>query len=107
MQPMVSTYCGEHRREGMRNVRRYAFRYGCSAGCLAALCDFPVSSIHMHLFGLLREAAAAAMGAGAPQALLQVRCLPGISILLAGYFQSLQSGAGEPYHFVAAGAPSC
>lgn len=87
MQPMVSTYCGEHRREGMRNVRRYAFRYGCSAGGLAALLIFLFPRFICALFGL-REAAAAAMGAGALRLYCAGTVFAGISILLAGYFQS-------------------
>ena len=75
MQPMVSTYCGEHRGEGMRNVRRYAFRYGCSAGCLAALLIFLFPQFICVLFGL-REAAAAPWGQEPSGFTAQVRCLP-------------------------------
>ena len=52
MQPMVSTYYGETPQEGMRNVRRYAFRYGCSAGGLAALLIFLFPRFICALFGL-------------------------------------------------------
>ena len=87
MQPMVSTYCGEHRGQGMRNVRRYAFVYGCGVGCTAALLIFLYPQSICALFGL-HGGQAAGMGRGALRLYCAGTVFAGISILLAGYFQS-------------------
>lgn len=105
MQPMVSTYYGEHRREGMRNVRRYAFRYGCSAGGLAALLIFLFPRFICALFGL-REAAAAAMGAGALRLYCAGTVFAGISILWPD-ISSPAIRSGRALSFRRCGAPSC
>ena len=84
---MVSTYCGEHRGQGMRNVRRYAFVYGCGVGCTAALLIFLYPQSICALFGL-HGGQAAGMGRGALRLYCAGTVFAGISILLAGYFQS-------------------
>lgn len=86
MQPMVSTYWGEHRREGMRNVRGYAFVYGCGAAGMSALLIFLFPRILCALFGLHGEAAG--MGAEAIRLYCTGTVFAGISILMAGYFQA-------------------
>lgn len=87
MQPMVSTYCGEHRRQGMLNTVRYAFTYGCGAGNLSALLIFLFPRAVCALFGL-GGGAAAEMGTAALRLYCAGTVFAGISILLAGYFQS-------------------
>ncbi len=87
MQPMVSTYCGEHRSQGMLNTVRYAFTYGCGAGNLSALLIFLFPRAVCALFGL-GGGAATEMGTAALRLYCAGTVFAGISILLAGYFQS-------------------
>ena len=83
----------------------YAFRYGCSAGGLAALLIFLFPQFICVLFGL-REAAAAAMGAGALRLTAQVRCLP----VYPFFWPDISSPvirSGRALSFRRCGAPSC
>lgn len=87
MQPLVSTYHGEHREDGKRTGLRYAFLYGLTVGGTLTVLIFAFPQLVCALFGL-REAAAVQLGSYA----LRLYCLgavfAGISILLSGYFQS-------------------
>lgn len=87
MQPMVSTYWGEHRREGMRNVFRYACFYGCGLGMSAALLMFLFPQAMCGLFGLY-GGETARLGRMALRLCCPGTVFAGISVLLAGYFQS-------------------
>lgn len=86
MQPLVSTYCGEHREAGMRGARRYAFGFG-GVGLMSALFIYIFPQAICSLFGI-RDSSAVEMGTMA----LRLYCIStvpaGASILLAGYYQS-------------------
>ncbi|WMJ83978.1 MATE family efflux transporter [Oscillospiraceae bacterium LTW-04] len=87
MQPLVSTYHGEHREAGKRTARNLAFLYGGTVGVLSALLIFLFPELVCRLFGI-PGGEAAAMGASALRLYAVGAVFAGISLLSAGYLQS-------------------
>ncbi|HWP51020.1 MAG TPA: MATE family efflux transporter, partial [Clostridia bacterium] len=87
MQPLVSTYHGEHREDGKRIGLHYAFIYGLTVGGTLTALIFAFPQLICTLFGL-REAAAIQLGSYALRLYCVGALFAGVSILLAGYFQS-------------------
>jgi Na+-driven multidrug efflux pump len=87
MQPIVSTYHGEHWRAGERSALRLSLFYGGAAGIPAALAIAVFAPQTCALFGLW-DGEAVIIGVFALRLFCAGSVFAGISLLLAGYFQS-------------------
>lgn len=99
MQPIVSTYYGEHREDGKRMARNLAFLYGGAAG-LGVTCWiilFPQSVCA--LFGIV-SGEALSLGMYALRLYCVGAVFAGVSLLMAGYFQA--NGREKDSLFIAA-----
>ncbi len=89
MQPLVSTYHGEHREDGKREARSLAFIYGGAAGMCSAVFIFLFPQLICSLFGV-NDPEAVKMGINALRLFSASTIFAGASILSAGYFQSCE-----------------
>lgn len=89
MQPLVSTYCGEHNEEGKQSIRRLGFFWGSLAGITAAVILCMVSSAMCRIFGLTQPEVIS-MGNRAIRIYCIGAVVGGLNVLLEGYYQSCE-----------------
>lgn len=87
MQPLVSTYHGEHREDGKSRARRIAFRYGAAAGLGVTCWIFLFPQSVCVLFGIA-SGTALSLGIYGLRLYCTGAVFAGISLLAAGYFQA-------------------
>ena len=98
MQPLVSTYCGEHNEEGKRTVCRLGLLWSSAAGIVSAtvLCLFP--SLMCRIFGLTQPDVMR-LGNLAVRIYSVGALAGGVNVLIEGYYQSCEEE--KPAFFMA------
>ena len=98
MQPLVSTYCGEHNEEGKRTVCRLGLLWSSAAGIVSAtvLCLFP--SLMCRIFGLTQPDVMQ-LGNLAVRIYSVGALAGGVNVLIEGYYQSCEEE--KPAFFMA------
>lgn len=90
MQPLISTYCGEHNYEGRRETLRNGLLYGQILGTLVILLIFIFPQSMCNLFGMTDTTVI-----GMAMSALRIYCVGalfgGVSILIEGYYQSCEN----------------
>ncbi|GHU42493.1 hypothetical protein FACS1894111_06530 [Clostridia bacterium] len=95
MQPIISTYHGEHREEGKRTAIQLSFCYGGIVGITTAVLAFVFAKQMFVVMGLT-EPEVTVMGVFALRLFCVGTVFAGISIIVSGYYQSCEK---EKYSF--------